>query len=451
MSVNDSKGTQEFKIQIPFSPAEQNLLLLNTSLSLRGRIITRPPHSAEQQEAASSRSSLPLRSIGAGTCGTVFERHGLLEVVKRARNGYEFALWNDFIYHKRALASFERKHHLVQLVNIPRCLNFVYARCSELWLQNVHLLPKEYQTDRYALLALEQILPIPKAIRLALIDSFFPEDARHAAKANKDNNDCLIRLYLGKRRQHHQIESPQTSLRSYALHLDQMENLKLDTCAFAAAMAQALAVMHWEAHIDANKVEFVLGAARCAQNQAAFNIKDGSVPLLALHYGSTTVEYRCQSINMWLLDFRRCGDIFVKTDSRCGASLRPSVNEARSVRKLTAGLQLAIDAFFLNDPYFPRPLSPNAHERQIWEAFSNAYLKTGEGILETEEDGEIKNLPARFIQMVISKTKERQKREATKMEAEMQEAAALVSSADEDSGYLTPDSSLENFPVSPCS
>lgn len=66
MSANDSRGTQMFNVQTPFPPTDLNLLLLNTALSLRGRFITRSPHPAEQQEAASSRSSIPLRSIGAG-------------------------------------------------------------------------------------------------------------------------------------------------------------------------------------------------------------------------------------------------------------------------------------------------------------------------------------------------------------------------------------------------
>lgn len=451
MSVNDSKGTQVFHVQIPSYPKDQNLFLLITALSLRGRVITRWPHPAEQQEVASSRSSMPLRSIGAGTCGTVFECHGMFVVIKRAENGYEFALQNDFIFHKRVLASFERNNSVVEMVNIPRYVNFLHAGCSEIWLKNDELLPKEYRTDRYALLAMEQILPIPKAVRLALIDVFFPEEEKDSAKANKDNNDCLIRLFLGKRRQSHQIDAPQTSLRKYALHLDQMEDLKLETCSFAVAMAQALALMHWDAHIDANKVEFVLGSGRCttgAQNQAAFNTKDGAVPLLARKYGGTAVKYRCQSINMWLLDFRSCGDIFVKADSGCGTISRPKVSNDTPAEKRTAGLQLAVDAFFFNDPYFPRPLSPNPYEQEIWEAFSNAYLEAGKKIFMAEQDEEIKNLPARFIQIVISTTKERQRREATKVEAEKQQAAAFGSSADEDSGYMTQDSSLGNSPVS---
>lgn len=38
-----------------------------------------------------------------------------------------------------------------------------------------------------------------------------------------------------------------------------MEDLGLDTQTFALAMANALAIMHWQAKIDAADVEFVLG------------------------------------------------------------------------------------------------------------------------------------------------------------------------------------------------
>jgi hypothetical protein len=50
------------------------------------------------------------------------------------------------------------------------------------------------------------------------------------------------------------------SLRNFCLFLDQIEDLALDPSEYAEAMADALAIMHWSAGIDANDVEFVLGS-----------------------------------------------------------------------------------------------------------------------------------------------------------------------------------------------
>jgi hypothetical protein len=45
------------------------------------------------------------------------------------------------------------------------------------------------------------------------------------------------------------------SLRNVPLHIDQMETVGLDAKAYAETMAEALALMHWDARFDANDVE----------------------------------------------------------------------------------------------------------------------------------------------------------------------------------------------------
>ena len=74
------------------------------------------------------------------------------------------------------------------------------------------------------------------------------------AKSDPDNQDCLIRLYLGAR----QSESPD-SLRNFPLHLDLLEEIGLDIVAYAASMVIGLAVMHWGAFVNGMDCEFVLG------------------------------------------------------------------------------------------------------------------------------------------------------------------------------------------------
>lgn len=79
------------------------------------------------------------------------------------------------------------------------------------------------------------------------------------------NKDCLIRLYLGRRR-HSTIRVKNKvdfSLWYFKLCLDQTEDLRLDTLYHALEMADALAIMHWEARIDAADIRLVFGGAHC--------------------------------------------------------------------------------------------------------------------------------------------------------------------------------------------
>ncbi|KAG9513371.1 4HBT like protein, partial [Aureobasidium melanogenum] len=84
-------------------------------------------------------------------------------------------------------------------------------------------------------------------------------------------------------------------------------------------MAQSLALMHWKAGIDANDVEFVFGDS--IQNSTD---RDG------------------HTVSIWLLDFNQC----------------------RRFSHDQAGLKQLVDAFWWNDPYYPRPSSSNPQDRE---------------------------------------------------------------------------------------
>lgn len=93
------------------------------------------------------------------------------------------------------------------------------------------------------------------------------EQVAQFVKTNPGDDDCLVRPYLGRRFRYGQ-QGPSTSkfqrfsLRNAPLHIDQMRSLGLDAKAYAETMAEALAIMHWSAGIDANDVEFVLAPPR---------------------------------------------------------------------------------------------------------------------------------------------------------------------------------------------
>ncbi|MCJ1245080.1 hypothetical protein MMC30_002281 [Trapelia coarctata] len=333
-----------------------------------------------------------FRAIGAGTCGTVFEIPNSLEVVKRAKTGYEAALWNDHICHRIVLECIGRNSDLFGGgLHVSKSRSFVRANDGHNWRKLAANFPQDYRS-RSALYFSERILPVPKSVRSALIDEYFPEEVRSEAKATEANKDCLIRVYLGRRRDPNRLIPTRVSLRNYNLHLDQMEELGLDTKSFAATMARALAVMHWDAGIDTDDVEFVLGSSPTTISHTSHSLFD-----LAVEQGPISTlkdaDVHTKAVSMWLLDFNRCQRIRIHG----GKWDLPSDEDERH-----KGLEMAFDSFFRNDPYYPRPLSSNVHEKMLWQTFCDAYVSTGKTILDGEMS-EISELPDRFITMVESR------------------------------------------------
>ena len=122
-----------------------------------------------------------------------------------------------------------------------------------------------------------------------------------------------------------------------------MEELELDTTVYARAMAEALAIMHWIAKIDANDVEFVLAPPR-----------KGTQSFCSLSLGA-----HC----MWILDFDCC----------------------RSITMDQAGVEQAAAAFWKNDPYFPRPAKSSREDRELWAVFKEQFLQTSGNILGSDD------------------------------------------------------------------
>lgn len=96
-----------------------------------------------------------------------------------------------------------------------------------------------------------------------------------------------------------------------------METLGLAVHSYAETMADALALMHWGARIDANDVEFVLAPPRVESLPPSRTFQSE-------HLGA-----HC----MWMLDFDCC----------------------RAISMDEAGVEKACVAFFKNDPFYPRP------------------------------------------------------------------------------------------------
>lgn len=179
----------------------------------------------------------------------------------------------------------------------------------------------------------ERILPLPKVIRVALIELFCPEGIREKQLHETTNNACLVRIYLGKNNERRKSSRPQQffSLRNFKLHLNQMKQLGLDIDTFACTIANALAIMHWQAKVDAADVEFVLGSAPSTTHQIAptyDQLKD-MAPGSSTYTLGGGLTFHKRVVHLWFLDFDRCQIITMDEN----------------------GLEAAILAFVTNDRY----------------------------------------------------------------------------------------------------
>jgi hypothetical protein len=198
------------------------------------------------------------KQIGMGRCGTIWELGDL--VLKTAQPGKALALWRDCCNHKRVLEAFQQVHmDLRRNINVPSWESWVQPGRDVFWEDLRASFPEDFEPT-YGLLT-TRIQPLSAPVREALFDHFAPREMRNAkAKARfletPANKDCLVRLYLGRRAQHF---GSCFRLRNFDLMANEMEDLGLDTVEYARIMASALAILHWEAGLDADEVEFVLG------------------------------------------------------------------------------------------------------------------------------------------------------------------------------------------------
>jgi hypothetical protein len=295
--------------------------------------------------------------IGKGFCGSIWTLDGSQDdactVVKREDGGPGRSVTNDYDMHLRVLQS-ALQHPPSLPLSIPQCHSLIQST-DAWWQQRINQFPAGYSACT-ALIS-ERIPKVPRPISDKIVDLFCAGNAALSAfvKTNVDDDACLIRPYLGRRRRHRQ-ETTSTSrfqrfsLRNVPLHIDQMEALGLDASPYAETMADALALMHWGARIDANDVEFVLAPPREVE------------PLPSSAFQS---EY-LGSHSMWILDFDCCRPL--------------SMDEA--------GIERACMAFFRNDPFYPRPGSEEAADEELWKVFKQRFLMTSWRILgEAGEDG----------------------------------------------------------------
>lgn len=225
-------------------------------------------------------------------------------------------------------------------------------------------------------------MPIPKAEREELIDRYFEQDeeAKEKAKNDQSNESCLIGVYLGENELEKQAEEPYDNLENFPMRLNMLEeHLQEDTSILATEMAIALAVLHWQAQVDGQDCEFVLGSsiAGMADRRAPLQFGPDSRPQEVV----ATRLFNKREISLWVLNFDK------------------AVETELSIQDVHTRL---VNAFFGNDPYFPRPdVDP-----LLWGHFINAYLRPSQAVLRRRQvGGDTLSLPQEFIDRVVAKCK----------------------------------------------
>lgn len=342
---------------------------------------------AERHHAAQQEHVEDFKKIGAGACGAVFAQEGKSVIVKLSKTNEDAPLWNDYIMHLKIQEYF--RAYSVTDINIPKCHYFVPGNTHDWFSQHQSLVEAAQTVCNFPTCALisERILPLPKATRTLLIQKYCLPRIKSTALSDKANDDCLVRIYLGS------MQGKATgmffSLRNFKLHLNQMADIKLDVEQMARRMGIAFAIMHWAAETDARDIEFVLGSSTLKSSQIPtediLNLQSPvyTGPPLALE------DFFQRVTGLWLLDF----------------------NQVRSITLDEAGVDQAVEAVRINDPYLPKPLQESAIEKKVWNTFAESYIRASDMvILDKGLDRNVCALPRLFLRKLVELQRQKQKK-----------------------------------------
>ena len=231
---------------------------------------------------------------------------------------------------------------------------------------------------------MDRILPVPKEARDALIELYFDKDdaVQESVKRNPDNDDCLVRVYLGERESNGQLAGVYDSLRNFPLRLNMIEDIGLDATDLATSMAIGLAILHWKCRLDAMDVEFVLGSSPQEFHTESFEEEEDDNRMEKPPREVIAPTEFFFATQLWMLDFDK-SSTFTNTKEDVTMKLVP--------------------AFLGNDPYYTRPNI----EEQLWKVFCEKYLEASKTLTVYRGDGvEIERLSEFFIVEVVRVIKE---------------------------------------------
>lgn len=205
---------------------------------------------------------------------------------------------------------------------------------------------------------------------------FCPEKLKENAFKDPANRDCLVRVYLGKRQaQFNPHSGKMFTLRNFNLTLNHIEYLNVDARHWAKEIGHSLAILHWQACVDAHDVEFVLGSSP-SQEERGYSTYAEVSKLPPRSQTKYRPNFKRRMIGLWVLDFNNCNPLSGTKDE----------------------IAHMVWAFYWNDPYFPLPGAQLSEDKALWRVFSKAYLEKSAKILELQPQK--RQLPEMFIDAV---------------------------------------------------
>ncbi|KAI6778314.1 uncharacterized protein J7T54_005830 [Emericellopsis cladophorae] len=329
--------------------------ILRRSLSVRS-VVSTTSSFAELFEATASNPQLHIiREIGAGLQGTIFEQVGKPMVFKKEKIQNSLMacnLKNEFHLHQLVWDAFEkyRNHSSIHCdVVVPAAQKFIAAQDNNAWPTLLPKLPLDcrVQSD---IVIMERVLPLPKIIRRALIEEFYPFP-RGVSDSEKgqiikwalnvvSNKDCLVRPYLGIPRKVY--TEANFSLRNFIIGFEDLERCETDFETITQALGSAYAILHWAAHVNGDDVELVLGSSLA------------TVP-------GRQQRFQQRKIGLFLIDYGQCDEVDMS-------------KPAEEVYQAFRSAMVTGD----NGCFIPNP----RHRPQLFRLFKNTYSTTAKQILE---------------------------------------------------------------------
>jgi len=143
---------------------------------------------------------------------------------------------------------------------------------------------------------------------------------------------------------------------------------------YAEAMADSFAWMLWVGKMDGEGVDYVLGPCRESTLLAPL-LGLGPIPA----HGDSCFDAPLIGLHaLWVLDFDLCQRLDMTKE----------------------GMNKAADAFWRNNPFYPRPVHPPSAEQGLWKPFVVRFMATSEVLL-SEEGKNDRQLPKVLIHEII--------------------------------------------------
>lgn len=151
------------------------------------------------------RNNQPLHKIGQGFCGTVWaadtQDAGLQIAVKRADGGPGRSISHEYAIHQHILSCLDPSISTEYRVNIPASITFLSPDSTH-WEGLLAQLPDGFTACQA--LVNERMMPLGLDVRRLLAEKYCIGHDANVIAADRANESCLVRPYLGRRRREHQ-------------------------------------------------------------------------------------------------------------------------------------------------------------------------------------------------------------------------------------------------------